>query len=96
MDKRREIQQINDLQCAACSPRPHTLHIDANMKLYVWDRQRQPWREPYHSGVLFQDSDECQQHMQDIDNALGNERVWNNPACATVCDATRLICFWCR
>ena len=74
-DKRREIQQINDLQCAACSPRPHTLHVDANMKLYVWNRQRQAWREPYHSGVLFQDSNECQQHMQDIDNALGNERV---------------------
>lgn len=79
VDKRRELQQIQDLQCAACWPRPHTLHIDANMKLYVWDRQRQAWREPSHSGVLFQDSAECQEHMRDIDNALGNERVSKQP-----------------
>ena len=66
-DKRRNLQQINDLQCAACSPWPHTLHIDANMKIYVWNRQRQPRRKSYHNGVLFQDSDECRDHMQDIE-----------------------------
>ena len=72
---RLRLQGINDLECAACYPGPHTLHIDANMKLYVWDRQRQAWRSPYHAGLLFQSTEECQQHMRDIDTAIGSAKV---------------------
>ena len=41
VDMRLRLQGIDDLECAACYSAPHTLHIDANMKLYVWDWQRQ-------------------------------------------------------
>ncbi len=74
-DLRLRVQGINDLDCPACFPAPHTLHIDANMKLYVWDLHRQLWREEYHAGLLFQSMEECQQHMREIDAAAGNIKV---------------------
>lgn len=70
----RDCIQLNaDLQCAACSPTPHSLHIDANMKLFVYDRHREPWREAYHAGQLFLPSGDCVQHMQDIDRVMGKQ-----------------------
>lgn len=71
-DRRNFIQCINELTCAACQPAPHSLHIDANMKLFVYARNREPWRERYHS-ELFLPSELVVQHIKDIDAAMGKQ-----------------------
>jgi hypothetical protein len=39
------VQQLDDLTCPACSEGGAAYHIDSNMKLFVWSRNREPWRE---------------------------------------------------
>jgi hypothetical protein len=72
-DKRLHIQRIDELKCAACQPAPHSLHIDANMKLFVYDRKCEPWREAYHAERLFLSSELVVQHIKDIDAAMNKQ-----------------------
>ena len=74
-DKRFVMQGLNDFVCPACYPAPHSLHVDANMKAFVWDHSRQPWRAAYHTGLLFQDSSEAVEHMTTVDALLGKHKV---------------------
>lgn len=74
-DKRLQLLGLRDLACAACHPHPHSLHVDANMKVYVWDRHRQTWRAPYFDGLLFQPSADMQDHMDTLDRLLGRAKV---------------------
>ena len=83
-DKRLSIQCIDELACAACQPIPHSLHIDANMKLFVYDRKREPWREAYLADRLFLSSELVVQHINDLDAAMGKQ-VTQHVLCFSFC-----------
>lgn len=56
-DLRLGVKQLNDLDCPACSEGGGTFHIDSNMKLFVWQRRRQQWREPHFREFVAPDAD---------------------------------------
>ena len=49
LDMRLHLQSLNDLVCPACSDGLAAVHVDGNMKLYNWDRDREPWRKPHYT-----------------------------------------------
>lgn len=51
------------------------------MKLFVYGRGREPWRDPYHAGQLFLSSAEGVEHMKTIDIALGTKVSHSHEAC---------------
>jgi len=51
------------------------------MKLFVYGRGREPWRDPYYAGQLFLSSAEGVQHMKTIDIALGTKVSHSHFAC---------------
>ena len=67
------IQCMDELDCAACQPVPHSVLVDANMKVFVYGRGRVPWQLPYHAGLLFLCSAEGVEHMKTTDIALGTK-----------------------
>ena len=75
LDTRLRLLGLKNMACAACQPHPHSVHIDANMKLYVWDRRRQPWRQSYLAGLLFQRSTAMKEHMDTVDQLMGRAKV---------------------
>lgn len=68
LDLRLGIKQLNDLDCPACSEGDTAYHIDSNMKTFVWERGRQPWRKP-HFTEFFADSADVQTTLQAVDVA---------------------------
>lgn len=68
LDRRLGVKQLNDLVCPACSKGSWACHIDSNMKLFVWDRMRQEWREP-HFREFFAESAEVQLTIKAVDAA---------------------------
>lgn len=84
-DVRSGIQCVDELVCAACQPAPHSVHVDANMKLFVYGRGREPWRLPYHAGLLFLCSAEGVEHMKTTDIALGTKVSHSHIACPLEC-----------
>jgi hypothetical protein len=57
LDMRLGVQQLDDLTCPACSEGGAAYHIDSNMKLFVWDRNREPWREQHFREFFAADAD---------------------------------------
>ncbi len=43
------------------------------MKLFVYDRHRESWREAYYAGQMFLPSGDCVQHVQDVDLVMGKQ-----------------------
>ena len=73
-EKRRNVQYINDFECPACYPHPHSLHVDSNMKLYVWDRHKELWRTSYYDGAFIIPDAHVEAHLQYLDLAMDNRR----------------------
>ena len=71
-DSRLYLQQINDLECPACSEGLTAVHVDANMKLFTWDRKRELWRKPYHQQFFVPDEDVVN-HIAVLDKVLGSK-----------------------
>jgi hypothetical protein len=69
LDLRLGVKQINDLDCPACSGGNCAYHVDSNMKLFVWQRNRQPWRTPHFCGEFFAESADVQRTLQAVDIA---------------------------
>lgn len=67
-DRRLGLQQLNDLECPACSGGNCAYHVDGNMKVFVWDHGREPHRLP-HSDVFLAGDDDVQRTIQAIDCA---------------------------
>lgn len=57
LDLRLGVMQLNDLDCPACSEGGNAYHIDSNMKLFVWDRDRETWRQAHFKEFFAQDAD---------------------------------------
>jgi hypothetical protein len=55
LDMRLHLQSLNDLVCPACSDGLAAVHVDGNMKLYNWDRNREPWRKPHYTKFFLQE-----------------------------------------
>jgi hypothetical protein len=55
MDTRLHLQLLNDLVCPACSESLAAAHVDGNLKLFTWDRNREPWRTPHYPEFFLQD-----------------------------------------
>jgi hypothetical protein len=68
LDLRLGIKQLNDLDCPACSGGDCAYHIDSNMTLFVWERNRRPWRTP-HFREFFAESADVQHTLQAVDIA---------------------------
>ena len=68
LDLRQGVQLLNDLECPACSGGSCAYHVDGNMKLFVWQRQREPWRAA-HSQLFFAKDDDVQLTIQAVDCA---------------------------
>lgn len=73
-DLRLGVQQLNDLECPACSGGDCAYHIDSNMKLFAWLRDREPWRQPHFKEFFAPDAD-----VQLTLNAVDAARVGGAP-----------------
>lgn len=72
MSENSDIACINSLECAGCYPNPHSIHIDANMKMYTWKTNAEPHREPY-TDIFISRSSESQGHLRYLDLAMPNQ-----------------------
>ena len=72
--KRFTMQHINEFECPACWPHPHSLHVDGNMKLSTWDRNREMFRH-YYNGAFFLADQDVLQHLDCMDLATGARRA---------------------
>lgn len=70
---RQDCMLVKDLQCPACYPSPHSIHIDANMKLSVWKRSNAANLERTFPNVLLDDSEQVLKFMDALDEAAGRE-----------------------
>lgn len=68
VDLRMGVKQLNDLECPACSGGNCAYHVDSNMKLFVWDRRRETWRQPHFQEFIAPDTD-MQLTLQAVDAA---------------------------
>jgi len=80
-DLRLYLGLINDLACPACSDGLEAVHIDANMKLFTWQRQRETWRSPHYT-ELFAADDSMQDMLKSIYGLVGKQV---RPSCCCVC-----------
>lgn len=80
-DLRLYLGLINDLACPACSDGLEAVHIDANMKLFTWQRQRETWRSPHYT-ELFVPDDSVQDMLKSIYGLVGKQV---RPSCCCVC-----------
>jgi hypothetical protein len=65
-----DLMNIQSTHCPACHPHPHSMHVDANMKLYTWDSDDCSWRvEPHYQNVLFTPDTSVSQHIEALDLA---------------------------
>ena len=69
-DIRLGIQWLNDLSCPACSEGMAGVHVDSNMKLFTWDRNRELWRE-HHYDEFFEQDAHTQLTLSALDLARG-------------------------
>lgn len=71
------IQDIDDARCRACGERPHSIHVDANLKLGTNEPGRQPGEFlPTISGDrAFADMAAVTQRLAWLDLALGKETI---------------------
>ena len=80
-DLRLGVQQLNDLECPACSDGDCAYHIDSNVKLFAWQRNREPWREPHFKEFFAADAD-VQLTLNAVDAARVGVRVQAQLQCA--------------
>lgn len=71
-DLRLYLGLINDLACPACSDGLEAVHVDANMKLFIWQRQREAWRSPHYTEMFIPD-DTMQDMMKSIYGLVGKQ-----------------------
>jgi hypothetical protein len=75
-EQRDHYQQIHDIVCPSCEISGGSYHIDANMKLYTWDRDYESWRtSPYYEQNLFWDDAVVQSHIKGLDLAFSVKQV---------------------
>lgn len=74
LDMRMQIMMINDLLCPACSEGYAGVHIDANMKLFIFKRNppREHWRQPHYT-EFFADDEEVMQTLAGLDLATNTQ-----------------------
>eukprot|EP00775_Hariotina_reticulata_P000077 gene77-biopygen206 len=86
MDLRLGVQLLNDLQCPACSSGSACVHIDSNMKLFVWERARELWRTARYKEFFVSD-DDVQLTIKAADAARGaGGRAQAAAAASNVCN----------
>ena len=73
-DQRLHMGLINDLSCPACSEGLGAVHIDANMKLFTWQRHREKWRLPHYS--FFLPDTQVEDTLRAVDKAVGTQVGW--------------------
>lgn len=66
---------IEDLECPACTPELHSIHIDANMKLIVWRQHYEGHRVSYYVGTFLHNSVDVMEHLRTVDVAKGQAQV---------------------
>jgi hypothetical protein len=73
------IQDIDDAQCRACGQRPHSVHVNGNMKLGTNELKRQPgnWLPIISGDREYANTPAVLQHLQWLDLALGKVRGIN-------------------
>ena len=77
MELAAEYRHIKSFCCPACSPHPHAVHVDGNMKLYtqLHDPPLEHWRDSYFQDGrwLFVPDAVVKQHERLTDIALGHQ-----------------------
>lgn len=68
-DVSKHLQAIDHFDCPACWPHPHSVHVDGNMKLSTDDRDKEPFRQPYHEALFVSDED-VKANLRDLDDVL--------------------------
>jgi hypothetical protein len=63
---------VRVLECPACGPEPHAVHIDGNHKLFVWDRKQGHYRQATDAEVLYYKDAEVLAQLDYLDLALGS------------------------
>ena len=50
LEIQRQFVHVEPFVCPACHPILHSVHVDANMKLYTWssEDEKEPWRQSYY------------------------------------------------
>lgn len=46
---------LSSTECPCCSKEQHSIHSDGNMKLYIYDRNREEFRAPYYDDIFIRD-----------------------------------------
>jgi hypothetical protein len=72
VDMRLHLQLLNDLVCPACSEGLAAVHIDANLKNFTWDRNRETWRTPHYT-EFFLHEQAVKRTLDALDLATGNK-----------------------
>lgn len=73
---------INELECAACWPKPHSVHIDGNMKLKCMEGNKGNDRTSLYGDALMLSSDLAQVNLRELDLALDVKRAEVRSLCA--------------
>lgn len=46
---------LSSTECPSCSGEQHSFHSDGNVKLYIYDRNQEDFREPYYDEIFIRD-----------------------------------------
>ena len=72
-DQRLLVAGTNDLICPACSDGCAGVHVDANMKLFTWERAREVWRRAYFDHFFM--CDDTIKQERDATDAVNGQQV---------------------
>ncbi|KAK9908751.1 hypothetical protein WJX75_002335 [Coccomyxa subellipsoidea] len=65
---------LSSTECPCCSKEQHSIHSDGNMKLYIYDRNREEFRAPYYDDIFIRDG-VVLRHIEALDLALTGQQA---------------------